>query len=154
MNPDSFKKGIQVGAGGILRLFGAKGVPLYDQNGVRKPESGVSWTHLSKPGGPKFDPNFALFTPDTKQYFTEISPVTSKPTGVKAPVSAADIGANSQTLHLEDDVTQGGTTPGRLAIGSLLPLPALLLSSRNSSRSLMSKKRRRGLEALLSSRMD
>ena len=39
---DGPSKGIEVRAGGTLRLFGAKGVP----------PSGVSWTHLARPAGP------------------------------------------------------------------------------------------------------
>jgi hypothetical protein len=38
-----FDKGIQVEAGGTLRLFGTKGVP----------PSGVSWTYLRRPAGPE-----------------------------------------------------------------------------------------------------
>ena len=38
-----FDKGIEVGPGGSLRFFGAKGVP----------PSGVSWTHLSRSAGPE-----------------------------------------------------------------------------------------------------
>lgn len=48
--PD-FVKGIQVNAGGKLRLFGVKGVPgstLHDGS-----ETGISWTHLSAAAGPE-----------------------------------------------------------------------------------------------------
>jgi hypothetical protein len=110
-NPANFKKGLQVAKGGSVSLYGAKGVPRYDSAGVRKPGSGISWTHLSKAAGPAFDPNYGLYDPNTKQYFTELDPDTKKPTGVKAPVSGEDISKSEDRLgiklHVADDVTQG-----------------------------------------------
>ena len=116
--PTGFQKGLEVTAGGILQLYGARGIPLYDNLGNRDPQSGVSWTYLSQPAGPEFDQNFSLFNPNTKQYFPMFEPANNvllgppvKLTGVAAPVLQADIGTDSAhlgtRLHLADDVTRG-----------------------------------------------
>ncbi len=83
-----FSKGIQVHHGGVLRLFGIKGVPASSIQGAG--ETGISWTHLRAPAGP-----------ETK-YGTG--------SGALAPV----LSGGSSTLLLELDVTQG---PGAWQVG-------------------------------------
>ncbi|MDX1386337.1 MAG: G8 domain-containing protein, partial [bacterium] len=78
---DGFQKGIQVKAGGSLRLFGIKGVTGSETHGGT--ETGISWTHLSDAAGPE------------DKYGPE--------SGAKVPVPSG----GSTTIQLHRDVTQG-----------------------------------------------
>ena len=75
-------KGIEVGEGGTLLLYGIKGVAAAD-GASDGSGSGVSWTHLSKPAGP--------------------AAYQSKGAGIGVPVEAG----GERVLHLARDVTKG-----------------------------------------------
>jgi G8 domain len=81
---DDFTKGIQVRAGATLELYGAKGVPKspssLPEEAMCDDSGKCSWTHLSKPAGPK-----ALY---------------GEGKGVGSPVT------DDTTLHLARDVSE------------------------------------------------
>lgn len=97
---DGFHKGIQVKAGGSLRLFGIKGVPASVLPGGS--ENGVSWTHLSQAAGPE------------DKYGADSGTLVPVPSG------------GSTTLQLDRDVTQG---PGAWQAGDWIAVATTSFSS-------------------------
>ena len=66
-DPNKLKKGLEVCAGGVLRLFGDRGAPA--AGSARHDASKVSWTHLSQPAGDpcRFGPNSGAGSPVTNE---------------------------------------------------------------------------------------
>jgi len=66
-DPNKLIKGLELCAGGVLRLFGDRGAPA--AGSARKDAAKVSWTHLSQPAGDpcRFGPNSGAGSPVTNE---------------------------------------------------------------------------------------
>ena len=95
----SIQKGIGVGVGGALRLYGARGVP----------PDGVSWTYLAKPAGPK---DYQVTGADTRDAYDNPLHIGSPvmPGGELALHLAANVLAGPNPWKADDWIVIGTTS--------------------------------------------